>query len=454
MPVKLSTTVKNITSIPNLTNASLVREFHEYMKSIGVSENYQNGNLKILIYLAIFLGPDTDFYIINRKEQILAFLNIRIKDSVADPDKRWIRTWNDYLQRIKYFFRWLLNCKQKASNGEEVLPNSDWITPAFVQIKEKRTKRLSPYLESELRERDDILTIIKYEPYRRNKAALSLLWDLDARNHEVTLLQIKHIRLKERYGEGEIPHQSKTGAGPLLLRCSFPYVRDWINEHPFKNEPNARLICNLLTGGPITPDTLRTIMIDLKRRIIRLLLTDSITDEKERLALEHLIKTKRWNPYCIRHSAITYDSDFLPEYALKKKARWSMNSKQGARYIKTRMGNDLKNQILLRDGIITEESVTAQRKPSVLACPRCNLVNASENKYCSSCSYPLVPSAFEEIKEAENRNIQTLQQKYELEMKAMREQMNHILSLIQQNPVLAQVKPDTLLKQMESNMLT
>jgi hypothetical protein len=78
-----------------------------------------------------------------------------------------------------------------------------------------------------------------------------------------------------------------------------------------------------------------------------------------------------------------------------------MNSKQGARYIKRRMGNDLKNQILLRDGIITEESVIAQRKPSVLVCPRCSLVNASENKYCSSCSYPLIPSAFEEIKEAE-----------------------------------------------------
>ena len=22
-------------------------------------------------------------------------------------------------------------------------------------------------------------------------------------------------------------------------------MRDWLNEHPFRNEPNARLICNL-----------------------------------------------------------------------------------------------------------------------------------------------------------------------------------------------------------------
>jgi hypothetical protein len=58
----------------------------------------------------------------------------------------------------------------------------------------------------------------------------------------------------------------------------------------------------------------------------------------------------------------------LPEYALKKKVRWSMNSKQGSRYIKRRMGNDLKNQILVHDGIITEESAVAERKPSVLSC--------------------------------------------------------------------------------------
>src|ERR687887_2696121 len=121
MPVKLSTTVKSITSIPNPTNASLLGEFHEYMKSNGTSESYQNGNLKILIYFARFLGSTTEFYDINKKEQILAFLNTRIKDSVTDPDKRWIRTWNDYLQRIKYFFRWLSNYKQKA---REAQPNS------------------------------------------------------------------------------------------------------------------------------------------------------------------------------------------------------------------------------------------------------------------------------------------------------------------------------------------
>lgn len=79
-----------------------------------------------------------------------------------------------------------------------------------------------------------------------------MLWDLDARPPKVTLLKINHIRLKETYGEGEIPHEAKTWTGPVLLTCSFPYVGDWINEHPFKNGANASLICNIKTGAPIT----------------------------------------------------------------------------------------------------------------------------------------------------------------------------------------------------------
>ena len=259
--------------------------------------------------------------------------------------------------------------------------------------------------------------------YKRNKAILSLLWDLNARPHEVTLLKIKHIRLKEKYGEGEVPHEAKTGSGPILLTCSFPYVRDWLNEHPFKNEPNARLICNLINGAPITPDSIDKVMKQLRERIIRLLENGEIETTKEKEKLEYLLKTKKWNPYCIRHSAITADSDYLPEYALKKKVRWSMNSKQGARYIKRRMGNDLKEKILSYNGIISE--IEVKKKPSIHICPRCELINTIENKYCSKCSYPLVPQAFEEIKESEELKLKELETKYQNDMKELKEEMEN-----------------------------
>ena len=123
-----------------------------------------------------------------------------------------------------------------------------------------------------------------------------------------------------------------------------------------------------------------------------------------------------------------------------------MNSRQGARYIKTRMGNEMKNKILIQNGIISVEQ--AHQTPSIRNCSRCDVVNAVENEYCSKCSYPLTPSAFEQIKLEEDKKIMALHEKYEIEMKEMREhmdrQLGQIMSMIQQNPQLAQIKPGAL----------
>jgi integrase/recombinase XerD len=277
---------------------------------------------------------------------------------------------------------------------------SEWQTPPFAQIKKRKSKRASPYSATEIWELDEVLTIVKYEPNQRNKAALMLLWDLDARNHEVTNIELRNVRLKAQYAEGEIP-EGKTGSGPMLLTVSFPYVRDWLNLHPLRDYPKARLICHTSNGKSLRPDYLWTMMKQLKERIQTLLKEGHIKDEEERDRLELLIKTKKWNPYCFRHSAITHDSDYLPGYALNKKVRWSMNSKQLGRYIKNRMGDALKKTILTHNGIVAEQD--NKPKATTRLCPKCSSVNALENDYCSKsgCGYPLTTRGYDEIKKNE-----------------------------------------------------
>ena len=336
----------------------------------------------------------------------------------------------------------------KAYNKDKEIERDYWETPDFLKIKNKKTKRISPYIESEIWEKDELISILKYEPHKRNKAAITLMFNLNARNHEVTLLRITHIRLREKYGEGEIPHEAKTGSGPILLTLSFPYVRDWLNEHPFKNEPNARLICSLVTGSPIRSDSLWTMMKQLRIRIKRLLQNGSITNSVEREQLEFLLKTKKFNPYCLRHSAITSDSDYLPEYALKKKVRWSMNSKQGTRYIKNRLGNDLKEKILNTMELYLKMQV--KRKLLLLIAQGVNLLMLLKINIVQNVVIPLKPEAYDEIKGMEEKRIKTLEQKYENDMKTFREDMNKQLSemmlKIQQNPKLSYIKPEILEK--------
>jgi hypothetical protein len=60
---------------------------------------------------------------------------------------------------------------------------------------------------------------------------------------------------------------------------------------------------------------------------------------------------------------------------------------------------------------------------------RCSLVNAVDNKFCSKCSFPLTPQAYEEIKAQEDVRFKAIGQKYEQDMKTMREEMNLLFSL-------------------------
>jgi integrase/recombinase XerD len=198
MVAKLSTTINKIQNLSNSPNSKTLNEFLFYMKNNGSSERHQNNNLIVMMEFSNSFGSNTSFYDINKKEQIILFLDTKIKDSLQDPEKRWITSWNHYLVRIKLFFRWLYN-------KDKEIDKDYWETPEFLKIKNKKSKRISPYVESEIWEKDELLSILKYEPYKRNKAAITLMWDLDARPHEITLLKIKHIRLREKYGEGEIP---------------------------------------------------------------------------------------------------------------------------------------------------------------------------------------------------------------------------------------------------------
>jgi hypothetical protein len=111
------------------------------------------------------------------------------------------------------------------------------------------------------------------------------------------------------------------------------------------------------------------------------------------------------------------------------------------------MGNELKNKILIQNGIISDLD---QKKPLILNCPRCELTNVIENKYCSKCSYPLKPEAYDEIKEFEKSRIKSLEEKHAQDMKSLRSEMhnqfNEIMFILRENPALIKIKPDILEK--------
>ncbi|MGD1837445.1 MAG: hypothetical protein ACPKPY_05240 [Nitrososphaeraceae archaeon] len=103
MPVKLSTTLENVhRNVPNKENVKIILQFYEFMKRNGTSERYQNNNLKAIVIYSKFIGPKTSLDKIENKNQIILFLDTKVRSIEENPDKRWITTWNDYLASFQY----------------------------------------------------------------------------------------------------------------------------------------------------------------------------------------------------------------------------------------------------------------------------------------------------------------------------------------------------------------
>jgi hypothetical protein len=92
MPVKLTIMIRNIQPLENSVNRDLIQGFYNFLKSNNMSETYQNQKIKALIKFSKFLDPDKDFYLLSKKEQILAFLNTKINSKEEDRDGKWMRT--------------------------------------------------------------------------------------------------------------------------------------------------------------------------------------------------------------------------------------------------------------------------------------------------------------------------------------------------------------------------
>ena len=103
-----------------------------------------------------------------------------------------------------------------------------------------------------------------------------------------------------------------------------------------------------------------------------------------------------------------------------------MNSRQVARYVKPKIGIELKNKILLHDGIIND--VQAKPKSSISNCPKCQFVNPYDTLYCKQCSYPLTSEAYEKIKQEEGKKFREMEERFT----RMEEQLKRIS---QSNPI-------------------
>jgi integrase/recombinase XerD len=299
-------------------------------------------------------------------------------------------------------------------------------------------------------EEDDIL-FLKYCPSKRIKCYHAISRDTSCRPHEILKLRIKDIVFKTagNYQYAEVLVNGKTGSRHIPLINSIPFVKDYLDhEHPQSGNPNSIFICG--NGKSLGITTLYQIYDRYKKgNFPKLLENNPNVPPEDKQKIKELIK-KPWNPYIRRHSALTDKSKILKEHVLRQHAGWSGRSQMPQKYLHY-FGNESNESLLEAYGIIPKDHKIDQLRPK--QCPNCSESNKPGSKFCSKCRMVLTYDAYSETLEKQQEKeseVQNLKGKYEQDMKAMSEEMNQkfsqIMSMIQQNPKLAQVKPAVLVE--------
>jgi integrase len=423
-------------------NHKIIGDYIEARKTetgINISANFQSLAMRTLNYLSRHTRKN--FKDVTR-EDIVSFLNSLRKSETEDPSHRWIGTYNIYLIIMVTFFKWFYYPKMepKQRPRPELLQN----------VKHLKRKEKSSYKPTDMWTQDDDLLFLKYCPSKRDKAYHTMARDTSCRPSELLGLKIKDLvfKLAGERQYAEILVNGKTGTRAIPLINSIPYIKDMLDSHPQKNNPNAYLIYSeRVFGRRISIFGLFHVYKRYRTKLFPSLLKDPLLDPNDKSKIQDLLK-KPWNPYIRRHSALTEKSKILKESILKAHAGWSPTSNVHLKYIHY-YGNESSESILEAYGLINKNKQEIDKlKPR--QCPNCNeSSNKIDSKFCVKCRMVLSYDGYTELlqeKEIKQSEVKTLTLKYEELKEETDKKLDRIMEMLQANPKLARIKKEVLKK--------
>ncbi len=335
-------------------NKEIILKFNDYLLSEGI------GSAKIERYLGDVMKlnkmlskpfPDATEADLRR---VVGELN---QTTLSEETKK---TFKIMLRR---FYKFIHGVTKKGTYPPEV----EWIS---IAIPHNHTK-----LPEELLTEQEIIKIIRNCKTIRDKALVATLAESGCRVSEIGNMQIKHVSFEE-YG-ARLTVNGKTGMRKILVINSAPYLQEWVNQHPFNEEPEYSL-----WAGRNTKSLCYT-------RIVAVL-----KESAKRAGIK-----KRVYLHLLRHSRATLLANKMSDSALKHYLGWSQSSKMAGIYIHM-SGKETDETILELNGIkVEKEHKASLMKPK--KCLRCKSVNGATNKFCKLCGLPLAQEEAEKILKAD-----------------------------------------------------
>ena len=417
-------------------NVTVIIDYIVTIKSeVNLSDHYRRDLIEVLSKFSKF-NDNKSFKDLKRSD-VIAFLETYRRTEVQDPLHKWIGTYNIYRIHLMRFFKWLYNPDIESDKR---------IKPAVIEnIPQLKRKEKSIYKPSDLWTQQDDLLFLKFCPSKRDKCYHAISRDTSCRPHEIVKLKIRDIVFKtvgsNQYAEALV--NGKTGSRPIPLIDSIPYLKDYLDhEHPQPSNPNSPLICGIGRGlgRHVRATRIYNIYNEYKKEIFPKLLESPTVLPEDKQQIAELLK-KPWNPYIRRHSALTEKARILKEPILKMHAGWTPRSQMHLMY-EHWFGNESNESLLEAYGIVTSGQQIDQLRPK--QCPNCSEPNKPDSKFCNKCRMVLTYDAYSETLESQKEKeseVQILKEKYEQDMKSMREEIKYEMRQ-QISQLITRLKPE------------
>ena len=344
-------------------------------------------------------------------EKDLRLLVTKIMRKYSEDGSRETNTTYDCKKYLKIWYRFIrLGNRSFSQVGDP--DESRWLKPTTVKPKISREQLLND---------EDIELMVSNCKTFQERAMILLDYEAGARIGEVLSLKIKHIKHEKNWIK--IMVDGKTGDRGIRLLKSRNALLDWLNVHPYVQDPEAPLWVKEVgknKGQPMTYDAARNRLQSIMRKCGWIVYQeDPLTGKKRKIV------KRRVYFHLFRHSSATQSAAIYSETILRKMYGWSMSSKMVARYTHI-VDKDVDDAIAKTHGLKVE--TTKDNIPKI--CSRCKTAYDFGGKFCSNCGNPVKKTAIQVDYESENK-LENL----EKQLAYLKEHaVDEILQQFQENP--------------------
>lgn len=362
-------------------NYETMQEYDKSMIRIPLSKALRNKHLQALLQITKKVNKDWKDVLRDDIDDITVW----IMETYGDHKGQETHSSYDMKKVLKLFYRWFKTGERRKRPNQPEPYEIQGVT--LGKVKDR-------IVREDLVTEDDLEKLLVACLSVRDKAFIHTHYEAGTRPGEILSLRIKDVKFDEH--GALINVIGKTYARPIRLIHSVPNLLTWIQNHPYKDDPDSALW--IITekhhyGQPMSYAT---------------------ADRLLKNALKRSKLNKKINLNLFRHSEATRTANFMTEPQLRKRHGWTANSKMTARYVHL-VNADVENAIFEHYGIKKKEE---KKQDMPTKCQFCDMFNPVGSEVCSKCAKPLdieaaikLDEKTQEEKEKLAKKIETLESK-------------------------------------------